>query len=214
MPEFDSPPQTLREYATAVASSAPTPGGGSVIANVAALAASLAEMVCNLTIGKVEGNEAQTALTAAQQSTSQLRQSFLDFATADEAAYGGYRAAAKLPKSTPAEKQTRQAALEVALSASALVPLHIAEGCLDLLVTLETVAKFGTKHALADAHTSRRFAYAALENALDMVSANTDLMKNRDEASAIDKRCVDLKTQAERAHTKVMTTLNGRRASP
>jgi formiminotetrahydrofolate cyclodeaminase len=210
MPESNPTAQTLSDYAATVASSAPTPGGGSVIANVAALAAALAEMVCNLTLSKPLVDDAQTALTDAQQSVARLRQHFQDLAIADETAYGSYRAAAKLPKSTPAEKITRQLALETALVASASVPLQIARGCVDLLQTLEVVAKHGTKHALADAHTSRRFAYAALENALDMTTANTVLMKDRDEASTIDRQLHELHSQGGTAHSAVTQILNTR----
>ena len=44
--------QTLEEFLNDVGSKNPTPGGGSVSAVSGAIAASLVEMVCNLTIGK------------------------------------------------------------------------------------------------------------------------------------------------------------------
>ena len=44
--------KTLEEFSILAASKQPVPGGGGVIANVGALAASLGEMVTNLTIGK------------------------------------------------------------------------------------------------------------------------------------------------------------------
>jgi len=43
---------TIKEFLEKIASEFPTPGGGSVAALSAALAASLTEMVANLTIGK------------------------------------------------------------------------------------------------------------------------------------------------------------------
>ena len=41
-----------KDFLTALASSAPAPGGGGGAAMAGALAAALASMVCNLTIGK------------------------------------------------------------------------------------------------------------------------------------------------------------------
>ena len=43
---------TIEEFAKVTASDAPAPGGGSVAAAAGSLAAALAEMVANLTIGK------------------------------------------------------------------------------------------------------------------------------------------------------------------
>ena len=43
---------TLREYQTALASSSPTPGGGTAAAVALGHSAALACMVCDLTIGK------------------------------------------------------------------------------------------------------------------------------------------------------------------
>lgn len=52
MPEQDVWKWTTSEFLAQGASSAPTPGGGSVSAYVGALAASMVCMVANLTIGK------------------------------------------------------------------------------------------------------------------------------------------------------------------
>ena len=43
---------TIEEFAKVTASDAPAPGGGSVAAAAGSLAAALAEMVANLTIGE------------------------------------------------------------------------------------------------------------------------------------------------------------------
>jgi len=50
---------TTEEFLTVSASSAPTPGGGSVSAYVGALAASMTCMVANLTIGKEKYKEVE-----------------------------------------------------------------------------------------------------------------------------------------------------------
>jgi formiminotetrahydrofolate cyclodeaminase len=210
----DRQSRTLAEYAAAVASGDPTPGGGSVAATVAALAAALAAMVCNLTLARSVDADAQSALIEARATSAHLRGRLFELAIEDELAYGAYRSAADLPKSTSDERDSRRLALEAALEQAAGAPLRVASACVELLTSLETVAAYGTKHALADAGTSLRLGEAALASALEMVKANTELMRDRERAARLDREAQTLLTGGEHSTSAVTRILDARRGNP
>ena len=64
--------QTLEKFLDSVASKTPTPGGGAVAAVTGAMAASLVEMVCNLTIGKKRYPEVQDEMIRVAERASEL----------------------------------------------------------------------------------------------------------------------------------------------
>jgi formiminotetrahydrofolate cyclodeaminase len=170
--------RTIAGYAALVASSSPTPGGGSVAGMVGSFAAALAGMVCALTLNKAIDAEAKRLLESVQDKTGELREELLRLAVDDEAAYAGYRAAAALPKSTAEEKERRAGATQAALLAACEAPVAISRACLEVLTLLPRVAQHGAKHALSDAAASAILANAALRSALLNVDVNADLIKN------------------------------------
>src|SRR3954454_18681065 len=107
MPPEQEHQRTLHAYVEEVASGNPTPGGGSVAADVGALAAALGEMVANLTSGE--------ELASARAQLTHLRTLLLRAAAADEAAYATYRSAASLPRDSKDAKTARAAAMQEAL---------------------------------------------------------------------------------------------------
>lgn len=201
--------RSIAEYAAAVASVAPTPGGGSVIGIAGALAAGLASMVCRLTLKRPPSEEAQRQLEAIVRRTDELRATFLKLAAADERAYAAYREAASLPRSTDNEKTIRRNAMEEALVSSGQVPLDEARAAAELLQALETIAILGTRHATADIITSATLAEATLRSAIAMTSANTDLMKDRDTAKTMDTKALALQTAGAASKRLIDERLNG-----
>jgi formiminotetrahydrofolate cyclodeaminase len=194
---------SVGEYAAAVASGDPTPGGGSVAATVAAFAAALAEMVCHLTLARPLSSESQRALIEAQRALAQLRVRFLELSIEDEVTYALYRNAAGLPKSTAEEREARRLALEDALKRAAGPPLGVAAGCIEFMASLKPIAAFGTRHARADVRTSLRLARAALQSSYDLVNANTDLMRDRATAGQLDREIESLTGRGEQLGSDV-----------
>jgi glutamate formiminotransferase/formiminotetrahydrofolate cyclodeaminase len=172
--------RSIADYAAAVASGSPTPGGGSVAATVAGLAAALGEMVCNVTLTGKSRPERPEVLEEASMRGQQLRQRLLGLAIDDESAYAGYQAALAMPRATDHEKQERRMALDAALVGAAEIPLATASSCVDILRLLLVVAHDGTKHALSDVSTAALLAEATARSALLTVRVNAKLM--RDEA--------------------------------
>lgn len=171
---------SVSEYTRLVSSASPTPGGGSVSGVTGALAASLAEMVCALTLSGDPSDERRVLLEPMELFAEGLRQHLLELAVEDEAAYESYRTAAALPKTNPDERAVRTHALQQALADASTAPLTIAQKCVDLLTFLPTIAAHGTRHALSDASASAVLAEAALRCALLTVRVNADLIKAAD----------------------------------
>jgi formiminotetrahydrofolate cyclodeaminase len=205
--------RTVAQYAAAVASPSPTPGGGSVVATVASLSAGLAEMVLNVTLaGKAEPDDPQ-ALQQASDNAARLRLTLLELAAADEAAYAGYRDAAAMPRATDEEKNLRRQALERALVQSANVPLEIARSGVGVLGQLLVAAQYGTKHALSDVSAGAMLAESAIRGALITAGVNADLMRDPSEQKAYRARIASLTDAAATATSSVLSAVQQRNNS-
>jgi formiminotetrahydrofolate cyclodeaminase len=204
---------TLDDYLEAVASADPTPGGGSVVAIVAALGAALGAMVCNLTIGRPASSPAESDLRATLDRLTLLRHELRRAAADDESAYRRYRTASALPKGTTAERDTRMAAVQAALIDAADVPLTVATACLALLEALEPVARLGNLHALSDAETGALLADVALRGALLNVRGNARLLRDPLVSERYLQRATDLETSSRIALDHVLSAAHHRAAT-
>jgi len=171
-PSAPDPPvaeRTLGAYLDAIAGDAPTPGGGSVVAVVAAMAAALGEMVCNFS---TKDGPTGAALHAALGELSTLRQRCLALAVADEAVYAGYRAASSLPRGDDAAHAARSEAMHGALVTATETPLRLAEACLATIDLLVGVAPESKKSLRSDVEIAVLLAEAALRGALATARGN------------------------------------------
>ncbi|MGI8475899.1 MAG: cyclodeaminase/cyclohydrolase family protein [Thermomicrobiales bacterium] len=206
--------RTIESYAASVAAPTATPGGGSVAAIAAALAAGLSEMVCGLTLAGAPSDPAYATLIAARNVAAKSRTALLDLAQADETAYGNYRRASAMPKTTPAQKAERTVAMQAALTIAADVPLQCATTILAFLGSLDGVAEFGTRHALSDIATACMISESALKSALLNVRVNAKLLKDVDAASALLLEADRLEFDAQLAAAKASATIASRSAPP
>ncbi len=191
--------RTIADYADAIASAEPAPGGGSVVATTAAFAAGLGEMVARLTLARANDATTVEQLERVLPSLTRLRHQLLDLATEDEHAYAAYRRALALPKDTPEAQAARRAAIERALETSAQVPLAVAQTCADLLETLITVGRHGTKHALTDVATAAYLADAALRGAVLFVTVNASLMRAHERAEELAGAAAQIRERGQAA---------------
>lgn len=202
----------LHAYVAAVASGEPTPGGGSVVAVVAALGAALARMVGNLTLGREGRAEAAVELEPVLARVADLQARLLRLAEADEEAYGDYIAATGLPKQTEAERATRRAAMQAALGEAAVVPLAVAEGCADLAEAIEPVARLGNRRLLPDVAIGAHLTRAALRGSLLNVRGNARLLSDEGRASDLLSRADDVERRGESAIDRALSTVADRGA--
>jgi methenyltetrahydrofolate cyclohydrolase len=201
---------TVEQYAAAVSSGAPTPGGGSVAAVVASLAAGLTEMVIHLTLNGRAAPANPELLRSAVARAARLRVGLLGLAAADEAAYGEYRAAVAMPKTSEAEIANRREALDIALRRAADVPLEIASTANKVLVLLETVVDRATKHALSDLSAAALLAEAAVKAALLNVTVNAQSMRDEAEGSRYQEKANNLQRAASERAAELRTRVDVR----
>src|SRR5258706_14746590 len=110
-----SPPGTVDDFLEQLASSAPTPGGGSAAAIMGAMGAALVSMVCNVTIGKKGQEHAVAELLAVRAESETLRARLTAMVGEDIAAFDNLMAAYKLPKTGDEDKAHRSAAIQAGL---------------------------------------------------------------------------------------------------
>jgi formiminotetrahydrofolate cyclodeaminase len=169
---------SVAAYAAAVAARQPAPGGGSVLGVTAALAAGLGSMVCRFSAPAGDDAQLPPGLTPVLAELDQLREEALRLATADEGAYGSYRVASAMPKSTDEERAARRGAMREALVASTEVPLAVATTSQRILTLLDTVAEAGNAYLRSDAEIGSFLAAAALRGSLINVRGNVAMLKD------------------------------------
>jgi formiminotetrahydrofolate cyclodeaminase len=180
--------KTLGTFLDELASSAPTPGGGSVAALCGALSAALSSMVANLTLGREKFRDVEPAIHNSLERSEQLRASFAHLIAADIAAYGTLSAAYKLPKATSEEQQARSARIQTALVAAAEVPLQMAEQARQALELCRALVEIGNPNVVSDVGVAALTAHAALESASLNVLINLKTLKDRAAAETLAQR--------------------------
>ena len=145
--------ESLDAYLERLASSAPTPGGGSAAALVGAISAALVAMV---------GRIAKSAPDDLAGRADELRAKLLDAGKRDEDAYAAVVAAQALPKSTDEERAARTPSLDRALADAACAPLQTAALALDVLRLVDGLLDARMGALESDVACAAEFAYAAL----------------------------------------------------
>lgn len=179
-----SPDKSLSLFASELASSAPSPGGGGAAALGGALAAALGGMVVSLTVGKPKYAANEDALRAVGERAEAARLALLAMIDADAEAFAPLARAYSLPKDDP----DREAVLEEALDRAAASPMRIAELCCEVIELLEGCAAMGSPLVLSDAASGAALAEGALHAAVINVKVNTALMRDRGRAEELNAR--------------------------
>src|SRR5579862_2867836 len=113
---------SVADFVASVASAAPTPGGGSVVAHVGALAGALVQMVSGLTAGRPKYAAVDAEVREIGRQATELSGELATLVERDAAAYSAVSAAYKIPKTDA----TRQQAITDGLLGAARVPLDTA----------------------------------------------------------------------------------------
>ena len=157
--------KTVSSFLDELASASPAPGGGSVAALAGSLGASLAAMVCRLTIGKKKYLEVEQEMKAVLQQMEEHRKYFTLLIDRDTDAFNKVMEAYGLPKDTQDQQALRAAAIQEATKEAALVPLEVMKRSIDTLALVKTVAERGNMNSVSDAGVSAIMLQSACEGA-------------------------------------------------
>ncbi|MBT5284898.1 MAG: cyclodeaminase/cyclohydrolase family protein [Euryarchaeota archaeon] len=163
---------TQREFQAALASSSPTPGGGTASAIALGQAASLACMVADLTLGSEKWSAGWPAAEHVQEIAIPMMTRSGILAEEDSDAFDEVMAAFKMPKSSDSEKTHRRTAIRSGTLQAAKVPFETAEVALALLKALTELAVHGNANAVTDVGVAGLLASAAAKGALFNVEIN------------------------------------------
>lgn len=163
---------TLHEFIHKVIGREPVPGGGSVSALNGTLAASLAAMVTNLTVGRKKYEEVDELMQELSQRFQKVACLLLSDVDRDAEAYNRVFAAFKLPKETEEEKEARHKAIQAETKYAARVPMEVAYAVHGILPLITIVGKKGNSNAITDACVAMMCARTAILGALLNVRIN------------------------------------------
>ena len=163
---------TLRQFVDELSDESPAPGGGSVSALAASMAAGLAAMVAVLSHTKKGFEAKQPDLDRIAVRAQELKDELLWAVDADTAAFDKFLDAMRMPKSTPEEEAVREIAMADATVGAATVPLTVLETCPELIELNREIARIGLQASLSDAGVGVQMARAAAAGAYQNVCIN------------------------------------------
>lgn len=195
----------IQNFLAALASKAPTPGGGGAAALCGAVGIALGNMVGNLTLGKKKYAEVQEDIAALNAKAESLREDFLALIDADAEAFEPLSKAYGIPKDDP----TRGEVMEAALLAAVQPPLEIMRKCVKALELIAEYAAKGSALAVSDAGCAAAITRAACEAAALNVFVNTKPMRDREKAGEINREANELLQQCALAR-EIYDNVTGR----
>lgn len=201
----------MHDFLEKLSSPTPTPGGGSVSAMSAAMAAGLLSMVSGLTINKKsspsENMNTPHPLSNIPFVTQQIMKRCEELVIEDAEAYDKVMNAYKLPKETDSDKGKRKQEIQESLKYAAEVPLETAHHAFKLLEIFSLVAEHGLKSASSDIEVAFFMAKTALHGALLNVKANTSSIADETYRRKLEEECTNLESKAALIFEKVCRPL-------
>ena len=185
---------TIEKYNEILASKAPTPGGGSALATIGAIACSLVEMAINVTVTKLDANsETYDYLQREAKAVERAKTALYRLANDDAAAFEQIITARKLPKSNENEAKHRENAIQKAYHNAALVPLDVMRVCSDMLTRSELrILPHLSKYVSSDCVIAIDLYKAIIRNSRVNVYANTCFITSKELRTLLEKQCEEI----------------------
>ncbi len=199
---------SIKEFLEKTASGSPVPGGGSIAALSAAIAAGLSEMAANLTIGKKGYEATEKQMKVIKKAAADYRNKLIKDIDRDSDAYNDVLAAFRLPKSYELEENFRKQAIQDAFKKASLVPLDVAKNAFKIIELADGVVKHGNKNAVTDGAVAVMMARTAVLSALYNVKINLASIKDMDFVKRIRKEVANLESEIKNKERKILSFLS------
>ena len=197
----------ITEYLERAAEGTAVPGGGSVAALNASLAAGLTAMVAHLTIGKKGYEAVEEEMKDIAGKTAELREKLTAAIDRDAEAYSDVMAAFKLPKATDQEKELRKLEIQKAFKHAALVPLEVANNAVKVINLAGRAVGSGNKNAVTDGIVAAMNARTAALAALYNVKINLSSIEDDEFVKKLTREINDLEQQAKSKEREILAAV-------
>jgi formiminotetrahydrofolate cyclodeaminase len=201
---------SFEDLVAALASEAPTPGGGTAAALAGAMGASLAEMVAALTLAKDKYAASHEAVRPIGQAAARSRALFLRLAQEDSDSYDAVVVARRLPKDTDEERTARASRMAESNRLAAEVPMRTAREAAGLLDRLPELAEKGNPNTASDVGAAALLLEAAVQAALLNVAINLGGAGDPAFATRLTEESLRLGQEASRVREKVLAGVRAR----
>ena len=195
----------ITEYLEKAAAGTAVPGGGSVAALNASLAAGLTEMVANLTIGKKGYETVEEEMNDIAAKASELRNKLTAAIDRDAEAYSEVMDAFKFPRATDQEKEVRKLEIQKAFKHAALVPMEVANLAVKVIDLAGRAVDGGNKNAVTDGVVAAMNARTAALAALYNVKINLGSIKDDEFVKKMTREVNDLEQQARDREKEILS---------
>lgn len=198
--------QSCGAFLDALASKAPTPGGGGASALAGALGAALCTMVGNYTVGKKKYAEVEEDVKALMARAEDIRARLLTLVDADAAAFEPLSRAYAIPKDDP----SRGEVMEQCLRDAAATPMEIIRLSCEAISLHREMLDKGSVMMLSDVGTGVVLCWSALYGACLNVKVNTKSMADRAYAEAMNAEADQLVDRYWKIAEQVYEAVMGR----
>ncbi len=168
----------VHEFLTALASPAPTPGGGTAAAICGAMGTALLMMVAGLEKSRNNTEDEKAALMTAAAALTPIKARLMTLADDDAVSFDAVMAAYRLPKASDEEKAARTQAIQMALRGATEVPLQTLQACAEAVGHGRVVLDCGNRSAESDVGVAMGLLKAAAEGAAANVRTNLGGLKD------------------------------------
>lgn len=175
---------SCESFVEALASGAPTPGGGGASALVGAVGMALGSMVGNLTLGNKRYADVHEDIRELTDKAASLQTRLMELVEKDAQVFAPLSKAYGLPANTEEEKAHKAAVMAECLDACCQVPMAIMSACCEAIELHKAYGEKGTAIAISDVGVGVACCRAALTGASLNVFINTKAMKDGAKAEA------------------------------
>jgi methenyltetrahydrofolate cyclohydrolase len=195
----------ITKFLEKLAAGTAVPGGGSAAALTAALAASLTEMVANLTVDKQGYEAAKKDMLEIAVRASGFRKKLTKDIDKDAAAYHAVLKAFKMAQNTAKNKRRRTKTIQAGFKSAALVPLGVARDALNIMELTGKVVRRGNKNAAIDGAVAALAARAAVMGALYNVKTNLNFIDDHNFVKEMTREVKKIERQVGKKEKEILS---------
>ena len=167
----------MKDFLDALASSRPTPGGGSASALAGSLSASLIAMVAGLSIKK--GQIQNRRMREIRRRSLTLQGRLYKAIEEDSRSFDAVMEAFRLPREGEKERAYRNRMIQKSYQEATVAPQKVCDLSIQLLEFSEFLLREGNRNALSDTGVAAALADAALRGGLLNIRINLDSVKDK-----------------------------------